>query len=105
LNIEDVQKMAKSLPKEVPFKEIVDFENLDVRVGCVNVFFANIVGVNKGFIGFSPNSDPPSCDELLAWLWLVRPDLTSVIADQIKNSGFREGIRHMSNVESKSMEP
>jgi hypothetical protein len=65
---------------------------MDERVSAVGVIFANIIGVNRGFLEWCPNSSPASSDELLAWLWVIRPDLHVAIS-QRASPELAEAIR------------
>ena len=67
-------------PKTVAWSDVVDFDRLDERRSCVDCLHANILGVNEGYVEWSPNDSPPSKDETLAWLWFIRPDLGDEIA-------------------------
>jgi len=74
--------MPEDFPHEVPWGEIERFDDLDVRVSAIDCLFANIVGVNDGYIEWCPNADPPSNDEYLAWLWVVKPSLGKEISSE-----------------------
>ncbi|NEP87843.1 MULTISPECIES: hypothetical protein [Okeania] len=71
----DVQTIFNSIPNEVAWQNIVQFEQLDDRVAIANDFYPNMVGVNDGFIEWCPNDEPPSYLERLMWWWVVRPDM------------------------------
>lgn len=76
----DVQAILDSIPNEVPWQDIVQFDKLDERVALANDLCANIIGVNEGYIEWCPNDEPPSRLETLTWWWVVRPDLGAAIA-------------------------
>lgn len=76
----DVQSILDSIPNEVRYSDIVQFEKLDERVAIANDLCANIIGVNEGYIEWCPNDEPPSTLETLTWWWVVRPDLGAAIA-------------------------
>lgn len=75
----DVREMLQSLPDEVPFSMIPEFDRLDARVSAANGIHV-VVGMNRGFVEFCPDEDPPTEAERLAWWWVVRPDLGAAIA-------------------------
>jgi hypothetical protein len=76
----DIQSILESIPHEVPWSDIVQFDKLDERVAIANAFCANIIGVNENYIEWCPNDEPPSMKETLTWWWVVRPDLGAAIA-------------------------
>lgn len=86
---------ATSSSRRVLLGDIVGPDWLDSRIGCVNVYFVNIVGVNSDSVQFCPNSEPPSNDEALAWLWIIRPDLSQFILRKISDEEFANGIRRL----------
>ena len=67
-------------PSIVPWSEVVDFDQLDERLSCIDCLYANILGVNDGDVEWCPNDEPASKEETLAWLWFIRPDLAPEIA-------------------------
>jgi hypothetical protein len=67
-------------PKTVAWSDVVDFDRLDERRSCIDCLHANILGVNEGYVEWSPNDSPPSKAETLAWLWFIRPDLGDEIS-------------------------
>ena len=76
----DVEKILNSIPNEVAWEDVVQFDKLDDRVAIANDFCPNIVGVNDGSIEWCPNEEPPSDLEKLVWWWVVRPDLGAAVA-------------------------
>jgi len=83
------QALLEDPPKSVAWADIVEIDDLDERRSCIDCLYINTLGVNDGFVGWSPNDDPPSRPETLAWLWFIRPDLgTEIAADappELKN--------------------
>ncbi len=56
----DIQTILDSIPNEVLWQDIVQFDQLDERVAIANDLCANIIGVNEGYIEWCPNDEPPS---------------------------------------------
>ncbi len=85
----DIQSILNSIPNEIPWQNIVQFEKLDYRVAIANDLCANIIGVNESTIELCANENPPERLEQLVWWWVVRPDLGAAIAkeapQQLKN--------------------
>jgi hypothetical protein len=77
---ERLPSILDSIPNEVRWQYIVQFNKLDERVAIANDLCANIIGVNEGYIEWCPNDEPPSILETLVWWWVVRPDLGAAIA-------------------------
>jgi len=76
----DIQSILNSIPHEIRWQDIVQFEKLDDRVTIADDLCANIIGVNEGTIECGCNENPPSQLETLVWWWVVRPDLGAAIA-------------------------
>ncbi|KZL48862.1 MULTISPECIES: hypothetical protein [Cyanophyceae] len=76
----DVQSILTSIPNEVAWENIIQFEKLDERVATANELCPNLIGVNEGYIEWCPNNEPPSQIEILTWWWVIRPDLGAAIA-------------------------
>lgn len=76
----DVQSILNSIPNQVEWQDIIQFEQLDQRVTIANDLCANIIGVNESSIEWCPNEEPPNQMETLVWWWVVRPDLGAAIA-------------------------
>jgi len=77
---------ARRLPNQVRWKDISEFESIDDRVALVNAYFVNLIGMNNGSVEFCSDSIPPTDEEYLAFLWLVRPKLSSKIAKLITHN-------------------
>ena len=74
------QQLLHDPPKTVRWAGVVDFDRLDERRSAIDCLYVNTLGVNMGYVEWSPNDSPPSREETLAWLWFIRPDLGSEIA-------------------------
>lgn len=70
------------MDREVSFKEVEDFDNIDIRVSAIGCLFPNIIGVNENAIEWCPDSEPPLEDEYFAWLWVIKPSLGSEIKEK-----------------------
>ncbi|MEG4988603.1 hypothetical protein QUB08_22875 [Microcoleus sp. BR0-C5] len=77
----DIQSILNSIPHQMPWQDIVQFEKLDDRVAIANNLCANIIGVNENTIEWCPD-EPPNHLETLVWWWVVRPDLGAAIAKE-----------------------
>ncbi len=71
----ELEQILESLPNEVKFEEITEFEKLDERISAVGVLYANTIGVCEGFIEFCPDNEPPLLEEKLSWIWTIKPNL------------------------------
>ena len=68
-------ELLRSTPTSVRFVDFDTPSDIDLRRGCVDVLFANTIGINEDSADWLPNDDPPDENERLAWIWFVRPDL------------------------------
>jgi hypothetical protein len=46
----DIQSILNSIPNEISWQDIVQFEKLDERASIANELCANIIGVNESTI-------------------------------------------------------
>ena len=51
----DIQSILNSIPHEIRWQDIVQFEKIDDRVTIADDLCANIIGVNEGTIQSCPN--------------------------------------------------
>ena len=80
------------LGRFVPFALVTRVSTFEERRSMLEPRTSNIVGVSNGGVEFCPNDDPPSLAESLAFLWLVRPDLSEQILAETRDLGVREII-------------
>ena len=73
-----------STPREVRWRDITDFDQLDERVSAVSALFGSVIGVNDGSVQWCTDSFPPDEPERLAWLWLCWPHLDEKIMDRAR---------------------
>ena len=78
----DLQSILSSIPNEVNWQDIVQFQKLDERVAIANEICANLIGVNEDYIEWCPDNEPPTQLETLLWWWVIRPDLGAAIASE-----------------------
>lgn len=72
--------LPSPLPRTVRWEDIPEWDRFDDRRVQVDIIYVNTIGVNQGYIEWTPNDEPPSKAESLAWLWVIRPDLGPKIA-------------------------
>tara|TARA_R110000796_G_scaffold77585_1_gene173302 strand:- start:27966 stop:28289 length:324 start_codon:yes stop_codon:yes gene_type:complete len=104
----ELNQIMESIPKEVPWKEVVDFDNFDERLSAISVLFVNTIGVCENHIEFCSDNDPPLREEVLSWIWSYRPDLAEdflklelsddfrLLINSYKSSGMDKFWSHMS---------
>ncbi len=78
----DYRQLIDSIPNEVKFSDIVEFDKLDERVSAIGVLYSNILGVCDGYIEFCPDNEPPLFEEKMSWIWVIKPDLGNEILKQ-----------------------
>ena len=83
-----LKSILNTFPCEVRYDEIRDFENLDERISAVGVIYANTIGVSNGYVELSPDNEPPLIDEILSWIWVIRPDLGDEILKESDSDDF-----------------
>jgi hypothetical protein len=88
----ELSGLVESQGRSARFEDIGDLPRVDERVASLASVFANIIGVNEGYISWLPNHDPPALDERLAWLWIVRPDLGPAVARYCSSEGLKVAI-------------
>ncbi len=92
-----LKELIENYPNEISFEEIVDFENFDERLSVVDCIVVNSIGVNKGFIEFIPDNNPPLNKEILCWIWAIRPDLTNEILQKNISEDFECSLKSYLN--------
>ncbi|MEL7121470.1 MAG: hypothetical protein AAFO07_18625 [Bacteroidota bacterium] len=70
-------ELIENYPKQLNWDEVNDFDNFDERLSAVNCLVVNTIGVSEGFIEFIPDNNPPLREEVLCWIWVIRPDLST----------------------------
>ena len=85
----ELNEILKSIPLEVKWNDVVDFEDMDNRISAIEALFINIIGVGNGFIEFCPDNDPPLKEEVLSWIWVFRPDLADELLKMELSKDFR----------------
>ena len=85
----DLQTLLNSYPTTVSHTYIVDFPNFDERRSAIDCLVVNTIGVSAGFIEFIPDSDPPLKEEILCWIWAIRPDLSTELLALAPNETFQ----------------
>lgn len=79
--IKQVLAMGKKIPRTVRFSDIQRFETMEDRFFAVDRIIGDIVGMNVDSVEFCPNREPPNRDEVLAWLWIIRPEYKAGILE------------------------
>lgn len=82
----------RAMGNPVPWEEVTLIESFDDRRALLQPRTQNIVGVLQEGVEFCPNEDPPSPNEMLAFLWLVRPDLATGVVNELTDPAVREVI-------------
>ncbi len=90
----NLNEILENVPSTVNFGEVKEFDDLDDRVSCIESITINIVGVEEGYIEFCPNDEPPAIEEMLAWIWLFRPDLGEEIVAKSQSEELRRLVTH-----------
>jgi len=92
--IANVLEVASCLPHKVPLGDVPNYsEHLDIRMGAVNVFFVNLVSQTDSHVCFHPSLSTPGHDELLAWLWVIKPDYEELVLAEFEDQEFAEYVR------------
>ena len=73
----ELNKLIDNYPEQLNWEEVIDFDNFDERLAAVDCLVVNTIGVSKGFLEFIPDNNPPLKEEILCWIWAIRPDLSA----------------------------
>lgn len=92
-----LEELIENYPNDITFDEIVDFENFDDRLSVVDCIVVNSIEVNEGFIEFIPENNPPLNEEILCWIWAIRPDLTNEILQKNISDDFKFALKSYLN--------
>ncbi len=74
-------ELIETYPTEINWDDVIDFENFDDRLYASNLFVGTTIGVSEGFVEFCPDNEPPLREEILCWIWAIRPDLSKLILE------------------------
>jgi len=85
----ELSTLLEIYPTKVNSVDIVDFINFDERRSAIDCLVINTIGVSKGFIEFIPDNDPPLTEEVLCWIWAIRPDLSKELLSLDISDDFR----------------
>ncbi len=83
--------LLRFVPHRVAWQDVVDVHRFDERFGAVNAAVGPIMDVTADYVELSIDDDVPTHDQLVAWSWLIRPDLGRRLR-QIATSGIRDAI-------------
>lgn len=86
MSIEHFFNDPSNLPNKVLHKDVGDVRSMEERFFDVEGGVGCILGMNKGSVEFCPKNDPPSKEEILAWLWVIRPQ------DEDEILSYSEGV-------------
>ncbi len=64
-------------PRFVPWEQVTERERFDDRIDPVNAVVGAIMDVTAEGVALTTDDRRPTRDELVAWVWLTRPDLTA----------------------------
>ena len=81
--------LIESYPTKVNWIDVMDFVNFDERLSAIDCLVTNIIDVSEGFIEFIPENEPPSKEEILCWIWAIRPDLSKELITLNTSEGFK----------------
>lgn len=73
----ELKELIDNYPKQLNWEEVLDFDKFDERLSAVDCLVVNTIGVSDGFIEFIPDNNPPLKEEILCWIWAIRPDLST----------------------------
>ena len=85
----ELSTLLESYPNKVNWNDIVDFVNFDERLSAIDCLVVNTIGVSEGFIEFIPDNEPPLSEEILCWVWAIRPDLSKALITLDINEEFK----------------
>lgn len=79
--IKQVLAKIKKIPRRVRFTDIQQFETMEDRFFAVDRTIGAILGMNVDSVDFVPHDEPPTRDEVLAWLWVIHPEYKAGILE------------------------
>lgn len=93
--------LLESYPTRVNWADVVDFVNFDERRSAIDCLVINTIGVSEGFIEFIPDNEPPLREEILCWIWTIRPDLSKGLITLDISEDFRSLLNSYINNDMK----
>lgn len=84
-----ISSLLEVYPNSVNWTDLVDFINFDERLSAIDCLVPNTISVSEGFIEFTPDNEPPLREEILCWIWAIRPDLSKELITFDISENFR----------------
>jgi hypothetical protein len=81
----------KAYPCEVGWNEMKEKGRVEERYIDMDMAVGAMYGITDNGIDFSPNNEPPTKDEILAWLWIIHPEWAPEIRE-LANEKIRQAI-------------
>lgn len=81
--------LLESYPTRVNLTDVVDLVNFDERRSAIDCLVINTISLSEGFIEFIPDNEPPVREEILCWIWAIRPDLSKELMTLDISEDFR----------------
>jgi hypothetical protein len=85
------EEMLLSMPRRMPWTGVTEADRFDERFGAVNAAVGAIMDVTDQYVELTTDGQEPTRDQLVAWAWLIRPDLGQGLRD-IAPTEVREAI-------------
>lgn len=85
----ELSTLLNLYPTTVNYDYIIDVKNFDERLSAINCLVVNTVGVSESIIEFVPDNEPPLEEEIICWIWLIRPDLSKDLLNLKVSNDFR----------------
>ena len=85
------RESLRFFPRRVAWNDVAEMDRFDDRFGAVNVAEGPIMDVSDECLQLTTDEREPTHDQLVAWAWLVRPDLGPRLRE-IASREMREAI-------------
>lgn len=87
----DAAHLLRFMPHRVAWRDVTEADRFDDRFGAVNVAEGAFMDVGDDYVELTTDECEPTHDQLVAWAWLVRPDLGPRLRE-IASDEMREAI-------------
>ena len=72
---EEFTSLRQSPPDKYNWQRITEFDEVDKRAFLIDDLCGSNIGVLEADLKWQPKSFPPTDEEILGWIWVIRPDL------------------------------
>ncbi len=79
---DELEALLAQPPYRYHWQEITEFDTVDKRAFLMDELHAGRIGIHEAYLDWRPKNIPPGDDEIIGWLWVIRPDLEAGLLER-----------------------